>query len=46
MKDATGEPSSVIADEESVGDAYVYIKPGEFFASTECNTWRLVNQSG
>ncbi|MGW1436766.1 hypothetical protein ACWD7M_16145 [Streptomyces griseus] len=45
LKDASGEPESVLADEKSAGDAYVHIEDGEFFASTQCNTWKRVTQN-
>ncbi|MET7363179.1 hypothetical protein ABZS76_32745 [Streptomyces sp. NPDC005562] len=42
-KDATGERQSVIANDSSIGDAYVHLQAGEFFSTTGCTTWQKVS---
>lgn len=41
-KDASGERDSTIASDTSLGDAYVQLRGGEFFDSTDCTTWHRV----
>lgn len=42
-KDATGERSSVRAHDTSQGSAYVDLVAGDFFDTTDCNTWQRVS---
>ncbi|THA72487.1 hypothetical protein E6R60_26515 [Streptomyces sp. A0642] len=43
-KDATGESDSVIARNVTAGDTYVDLKGGEFFDTSECHAWQLVDR--
>lgn len=40
-KDATFEDRALLAHDTSLGDAYVQLKEGDVFDSTDCTTWHL-----